>query len=152
MDRQSDATEPAPSRFPGRRGGREEPAGGPVFVDVTGRRGRLLRYAGLLAGAGFLGYTAILGVGFGGGTPLAPETLVPGATTDAPAASAGPARPARPGTTPFDGTGAPTPGTAASGLLDRPAADPRHRPTESGPASPGPISGPTGDQAEGRPR
>ncbi|WP_346178716.1 hypothetical protein [Streptomyces cuspidosporus] len=53
---------------------------GPVFVDSSGRRARLLRRAGVLAGIAFLGYTMVLALAFMGGTPFAPETLIPGKT------------------------------------------------------------------------
>ncbi|MEU1669763.1 hypothetical protein ABZ547_40500 [Streptomyces sparsogenes] len=53
---------------------------GPVFVDSSGRRARLLRRAGVLAGITFLGYTMVLALAFMGGTPFAPETLIPGKT------------------------------------------------------------------------
>ncbi|MET7933725.1 hypothetical protein [Streptomyces sp. NPDC005322] len=74
MDPQSDVAERAPSR-PLRP---EVVRKGPVFVDLSGRRGRLVRHAGVVAGAVCLGYSAVLGVGFVGGTALAPETLIPG--------------------------------------------------------------------------
>ncbi|GAA2347388.1 hypothetical protein GCM10010246_37710 [Streptomyces cuspidosporus] len=60
-----------------------EAAEGPVFVDLSGRRARLLRHAGVVAGSVVLGYTALLGAGFSGGTAVAPDTQLPdsGATT-----------------------------------------------------------------------
>ncbi|MEU1665558.1 hypothetical protein ABZ547_18480 [Streptomyces sparsogenes] len=62
----------------------DEAAEGPVFVDLSGRRARLLRHAGVVAGSVVLGYTALLGAGFSGGTAVAPDTQLPdsGATTD----------------------------------------------------------------------
>lgn len=56
-----------------------------MFVDLSGRRGRLVRHAGALAGAVCFGYSAVLGMGFAGGTAIAPETLIPGrpVTTEA---------------------------------------------------------------------
>ncbi|MET8182759.1 hypothetical protein [Streptomyces sp. NPDC005336] len=74
MDPQSDVAERAPSR-PLRP---EVVRKGPVFVDLSGRRGRLVRHAGVVAGAVCFGYSAVLGVGFAGGTAIAPETLIPG--------------------------------------------------------------------------
>ena len=74
MDPQSDVAERAPSRPLAFDAARK----GPVFVDPSGRRGRLMRQAGAVAGAVCLGYSAVLGLGFAGGTALAPETLVPG--------------------------------------------------------------------------
>ncbi|MGO4418943.1 hypothetical protein AB4Z54_09330 [Streptomyces sp. MCAF7] len=55
---------------------------GPVFVDLSGRRARLLRHAGVVAGAAVIGYTALLGTGFSGGTAVAPDTLAPGSVAD----------------------------------------------------------------------
>ncbi|MEU5613997.1 hypothetical protein ACI2L4_03340 [Streptomyces sparsogenes] len=62
----------------------DEAAEGPVFVDLSGRRARMLRHAGVVAGSVVLGYTALLGAGFSGGTAIAPDTQLPdsGATTD----------------------------------------------------------------------
>ncbi|MEU1792105.1 hypothetical protein ABZ553_40785 [Streptomyces sparsogenes] len=62
----------------------DEAAEGPVFVDLSGRRARMLRHAGVVAGSVVLGYTALLGAGFSGGTAVAPDTQLPdsGATTD----------------------------------------------------------------------
>ncbi|MER7795053.1 hypothetical protein [Streptomyces sp. NPDC097640] len=50
----------------------------PVFVDSSGRRARLLRRAGVVAGIALLGYATMLAVAFMGATPFAPETLIPG--------------------------------------------------------------------------
>ncbi|QKV92796.1 hypothetical protein HUT19_14380 [Streptomyces sp. NA02950] len=77
MDPQSDVVERAPSRplHP-------EVAGkGPVFVDLSGRRGRLVRQAGVVVGAVCLGYSVVLATGFAGGPAFAPETLIPGRPT-----------------------------------------------------------------------
>ncbi|MFI0774878.1 hypothetical protein [Streptomyces sp. NPDC021212] len=81
MDPQSDVAERASSR-PVRS---DVARKGPVFVDLSGRRGRLVRHAGALAGAVCFGYSAVLGMGFAGGTAIAPETLIPGhpVTTEA---------------------------------------------------------------------
>lgn len=82
MHPQSDVAERAPTRLLAA----DEAAAGPVFVDLSGRRARLLRHAGVVAGTAVLGYTALLGAGFSGGTTLAPDTPVPGS-----GATAGPA-------------------------------------------------------------
>ncbi|WP_275561073.1 hypothetical protein [Streptomyces sp. 5-6(2022)] len=74
MDPQSDVAERAPSR-PLRA---DVARKGPVFVDLSGRRGRLVRHVGVVAGAACLGYSAVLGLGYAGGTPFAPQTLIPG--------------------------------------------------------------------------
>ncbi|CAL9532230.1 hypothetical protein [Streptomyces sp. enrichment culture] len=63
----------------GRRRKRDKgSAEGPVFVDSTGRRARLLRRLGLLLGAVCLGYTAVLGLAFMGvGISVNPSSLLP---------------------------------------------------------------------------
>ncbi|MDX3225865.1 hypothetical protein [Streptomyces sp. ME19-01-6] len=80
MDPQSDVAERTPARLLAA----DDATAGPVFVDLSGRRARLLRQAGVIAGAAVLGYTALLGAGFSGGTSVAPDTLAPGpgAATD----------------------------------------------------------------------
>ncbi|MGW7277546.1 hypothetical protein ACWGIV_04405 [Streptomyces sp. NPDC054844] len=51
---------------------------GPVFVDNSGRRARLLRRLGLLVGAACVGYAAVLGLAFVGiGTSVGPSSLLP---------------------------------------------------------------------------
>ncbi|MEH0445703.1 hypothetical protein QA811_19070 [Streptomyces sp. B21-102] len=51
---------------------------GPVFVDSSGRRSKLLRRAGLLLGVGCLAYAVVLGAAFmGWGTSLTPSSLLP---------------------------------------------------------------------------
>ncbi|MDX6364195.1 MAG: hypothetical protein QOC85_3205 [Streptomyces sp.] len=51
---------------------------GPVFVDNSGRRARLLRRIGLLVGVLCLGYAVVLGMTFmGWGTPITPSSLLP---------------------------------------------------------------------------
>ncbi|MFK4117216.1 hypothetical protein OG739_21385 [Streptomyces longwoodensis] len=51
---------------------------GPVFVDTSGRRSKVLRRIGLLLGAGCLAYAAVLGAAFmGWGTDLTPSSLLP---------------------------------------------------------------------------
>ncbi|MET7273961.1 MULTISPECIES: hypothetical protein [Streptomyces] len=53
-------------------------AEGPVFVDNSGRRARLLRRLGLLVGAVCVGYAAVLGLAFMGiGTSVDPSSLLP---------------------------------------------------------------------------
>ncbi|MFC9908103.1 hypothetical protein [Streptomyces sp. NPDC059862] len=53
-------------------------AAGPVFVDNSGRRARLLRRIGLLLGVACLGYAVVLGAAFmGWGTSLNPSSLLP---------------------------------------------------------------------------
>ncbi|MEW2049634.1 hypothetical protein OHS71_17735 [Streptomyces sp. NBC_00377] len=53
-------------------------AEGPVFVDNSGRRSKLLRRIGLLMGVGCLVYAVVLGAAFmGWGTSLTPSSLLP---------------------------------------------------------------------------
>ena len=64
---------------PGRR--RRRGAGateGPVFVDASGRRSKVLRRIGLLVGVACLAYAVVLGAAFmGWGTSLNPSSLLP---------------------------------------------------------------------------
>ncbi|MFF2328444.1 MULTISPECIES: hypothetical protein [unclassified Streptomyces] len=50
---------------------------GPVFVDSTGRRARLLRRAGIALGVACAGYAAVLGLAFMGGISVSPSQLLP---------------------------------------------------------------------------
>ncbi|MET9875550.1 hypothetical protein ABZZ36_13135 [Actinacidiphila glaucinigra] len=50
-----------------------------MFVDASGRRARIIRRAGLAAGVACAGYAVLLAVALAGGTPFAPQTLIPGA-------------------------------------------------------------------------
>ncbi len=53
-------------------------ADGPVFVDNSGRRAKLLRRFGTFLGVVCLGYAAVLGMAFmGWGTSLNPSSLLP---------------------------------------------------------------------------
>ncbi|MEU4983415.1 hypothetical protein [Streptomyces sp. NPDC021969] len=75
-------SEPVTASLAAMRGRRRKrgtaPAGGPVFVDSTGRRARLLRRLGLLVGAVCVGYTAVLGLAFMGvGISVNPSSLLP---------------------------------------------------------------------------
>ncbi|MFI8170241.1 hypothetical protein ACIGAN_28350 [Streptomyces sp. NPDC085931] len=101
---------------------------GPVFVDTSGRRARLLRRIGLAVGAVCLGYAAVLGAAFlGWGTALTPARLLPFAGAGpgggpggpagrglptAPAGTAAPTDPAGTGT-PTDPAGTGTPADPA---------------------------------------
>ncbi|WP_018543821.1 hypothetical protein [Streptomyces sp. LaPpAH-108] len=61
-----------------KRGNGTSPDAGPVFVDTSGRRSKVLRRIGLLVGTVCLGYTAILVMAFmGWGTSLTPSSLLP---------------------------------------------------------------------------
>jgi hypothetical protein len=56
-----------------------EPPPGPIFVDSSGRRARLLRRAGILLGVACIGYAAVLGMAFmgWGGSSLTPSGMLP---------------------------------------------------------------------------
>ncbi|MFG2626172.1 hypothetical protein [Streptomyces sp. NPDC048473] len=84
---------------------------GPVFVDSSGRRARLLRRAGIALGVACVGYAAVLGLAFMGGISMSPSQLLP--FDSAPAAQGGPA-----GNMPPGAEGAPPsgrPGVGAGG-------------------------------------
>ncbi|MFE9825598.1 hypothetical protein ACFYSH_26280 [Streptomyces sp. NPDC005791] len=105
-----------PARSAERRRTAERPQEGPVFVDSSGRRARLLRRAGMLVGIVCVGYAAVLGLAFMGGISLSPSQLLP--FDGGPAAEAGPGGGTRPGYgLPPGGTAAPSgaPAPAASG-------------------------------------
>jgi hypothetical protein len=54
------------------------PADGPVFVDNSGRRAKMLRRVGLLLGVVCLGYATVLVAAFmGWGTSINPSSLLP---------------------------------------------------------------------------
>ncbi|MFJ9055449.1 hypothetical protein [Streptomyces sp. NPDC102409] len=94
-----------PARPAGRRRAAGQPQEGPVFVDSSGRRARLLRRAGMLLGTGCVGYAAVLALAFMGGISLTPSQLLP--------FDGGPAAEARPGGgTTRPGYGLPPGGTA----------------------------------------
>ncbi|MEU8732994.1 hypothetical protein AB0C68_26865 [Streptomyces tendae] len=72
-------------------------AEGPVFVDSTGRRARLLRRLGLLIGAVCVGYTAVLGLAFMGvGISVNPSSLLPFGGGGGPEGGPGPGGGTRP--------------------------------------------------------
>lgn len=61
-----------------RRRRRAGDAEGPVFVDASGRRSKVLRRIGLLVGCACLTYALVLGAAFmGWGTSLNPSSLLP---------------------------------------------------------------------------
>ncbi|MFJ4647449.1 hypothetical protein ACIP6Q_28510 [Streptomyces bobili] len=61
-----------------RRSGDDSAAEGPVFVDNSGRRSKVLRRIGVLVGVGCLVYAVVLGAAFmGWGTTLNPSSLLP---------------------------------------------------------------------------
>ncbi|MFD5875605.1 hypothetical protein [Streptomyces sp. NPDC060322] len=104
------------ARSAGRRRAAGRPQEGPVFVDSSGRRARLLRRAGMLLGTVCVGYAAVLALAFMGGISLTPSQLLP--FDGGPAAEAGPGGGTRLGYgLPPGGTappsGAPAPGQEA---------------------------------------
>ncbi|MER5434254.1 hypothetical protein [Streptomyces sp. NPDC002588] len=79
---QSESSEPSLDSRDAVRGRRrkrgDDSAEGPVFVDNSGRRSKLLRRFGILVGVGCLAYAAVLGAAFmGWGTSLTPSSLLP---------------------------------------------------------------------------
>ncbi|MFJ2951958.1 hypothetical protein ACIO8H_30680 [Streptomyces sp. NPDC087226] len=102
-----------------RRKRRNGPGEGPVFVDSSGRRARLLRRIGLLLGTVCAGYAVVLGLAFLGiGTSVTPASLLPFQDGAGPGGGAGPRDGTPPtGTPPVPPTataGAPTPAATAS--------------------------------------
>ncbi|MER5576951.1 hypothetical protein ABT082_25845 [Streptomyces massasporeus] len=101
-------------------------AEGPVFVDNSGRRARLLRRIGLLLGAVCLGYAAVLGAAFmGWGTSLTPSQLLPfaGAGPGGGRPEGVPGGPGGPGVRPSGAPSAPA-GEAVSATTSSPSAFP----------------------------
>ncbi|RSS06332.1 hypothetical protein EF913_04175 [Streptomyces sp. WAC04189] len=127
----------------GRRRTRGHGSGeGPVFVDNSGRRARLLRRLGLLLGAVCVGYAAVLGLAFLGiGTSLNPSSLLPfGGGQDgggpAPGGGTGPQGGALP-------TGPPPTGAPPSGAPAAPG--PTASPPPTAPPGPSPPTPPAAD-------
>ncbi|MGC0205510.1 hypothetical protein [Streptomyces levis] len=110
------AIENRASRGRRRKRGNGSPEG-PVFVDTSGRRARLLRRIGLVLGAVCLGYAAVLGAAFmGWGTSLTPSQLLPFAGAGPGGGPGGPGGPGAPTAPPGTGTGTavPSPRPSAS--------------------------------------
>lgn len=77
MQSESAIENPASARGRRRKAGNGS-AEGPVFVDNSGRRSKVLRRIGLLMGAVCLGYAFVLGMAFmGWGISLNPSSLLP---------------------------------------------------------------------------
>ncbi|MFC5215646.1 hypothetical protein [Streptomyces coerulescens] len=111
-----------------RRRGRAA-AAGPVFVDNSGRRSKLLRRIGILLGVACLGYAVVLGMAFMGvGTSLNPSQLLPFANGQGGPGGTGPGdqpqggigNPVSPpsGTPSAPPSGAPTPSVSADTSTD----------------------------------
>ncbi|WP_203183545.1 hypothetical protein [Streptomyces pratensis] len=120
-----------PARSAERRRAAERPQEGPVFVDSSGRRARLLRRAGMLLGTVCVGYAAVLGLAFMGGISLTPSQLLP--FDGGPAAEAGPDGRMRPGYGMPPGGTAPPSGAPAPSASE--GATPSGRATASASAS-----------------
>lgn len=60
-----------------RKHGNGSDGAGPVFVDHSGRRSKLLRRIGLLVGVLCLGYAVVLGLAFMGIGTSSPSSLLP---------------------------------------------------------------------------
>ncbi|MFE3602695.1 hypothetical protein [Streptomyces sp. NPDC059142] len=117
-----------------RKRGAGRPQEGPVFVDASGRRARLLRRAGMALGAVTLGYVAVLGLAFMGGISLSPSQILP--FDGGPAAAEGGAGYGPPG-------GAPPPGAGEAPPTAPPTAPVSAAPSASASAS-APVSAATG--------
>jgi hypothetical protein len=93
MQSESAIENPAPARGRRRKRGNGS-AEGPVFVDNSGRRSKVLRRIGLLMGTVCLGYAFVLGMAFmGWGISINPSSLLPfggGQAGSAPGAGYGP--------------------------------------------------------------
>ncbi|MFE3829248.1 hypothetical protein [Streptomyces sp. NPDC059092] len=102
-----------------RKRGAGRPQEGPVFVDASGRRARLLRRAGMVLGVVTLGYVAVLGLAFMGGISLSPSQMLP--FDGGPAAAEGGTGYGPPGGAPPPGAGE-APPTAQTTLSPSPSA------------------------------
>ncbi|OXS31855.1 hypothetical protein [Streptomyces sp. XY006] len=115
------AIENRASRGRRRKRGNGSPEG-PVFVDTSGRRARLLRRIGLVLGAVCLGYAAVLGAAFmGWGTSLTPSQLLPFAGAGPGGGPGGPGGPGAPTAPPGTGTGTAVPFPRPSASVSAPA-------------------------------
>ncbi|MER7489687.1 hypothetical protein ABTY20_28045 [Streptomyces sp. NPDC126497] len=141
-------------RAPAHAAGRQDAAGGPVFVDESGRRIRLYRRIGLAVGLACAGYAVVMVATLLSGSSDAPWMPVPGQedkpagqveTTPQPTGTdAVPGTEAVPGATPATGSPTPpAPGATApaaggtGGVADRPdAADPAATSAGGNPAAP----------------
>lgn len=97
------------------------PADGPVFVDNSGRRSRLLRRIGTLVGVICLGYAVVLGMAFmGWGISVTPSQLFPFGNGQAGGAPGGGGYEQLQGG--FDHTGNPPTGAPPTGAAPSPSA------------------------------
>ncbi|MFJ6127050.1 hypothetical protein ACIQKE_18380 [Streptomyces griseoviridis] len=114
------------------------PVEGPVFVDNSGRRSKVLRRIGLLVGVLCLGYAVVLGLAFMGiGTSIAPSSLLPFAGGQGPVGDgAGPeGRLGRPSGAPPSGAPSATPSGAPSAPSAPPSGVPTPTPTATATAT-----------------
>jgi hypothetical protein len=113
---------------PGSRTAVLPPAGGaPVFVDASGRRARLVRRLGLLAGAGLIAYLVMIGVNLamGADVPLTPWPSGSGVTRgpagdDGKPGTRAPSGPAPAASRPVAPGAASGPGSPSSGATPAP--------------------------------
>ncbi|MFJ9741131.1 hypothetical protein [Streptomyces sp. NPDC101166] len=133
----------------GRRRKRVDDSGeGPVFVDNSGRRSKLLRRIGLLVGVGCLTYAVVLGAAFmGWGASLTPSSLLPfgGNGQGGPGGQGGPSGQGPGGGPPDGGAGGAGDQAALPGGA-RPSAPSGSSPAP-GPASASPSSTPSSSPA-----
>ncbi|MER6137843.1 hypothetical protein [Streptomyces sp. NPDC001815] len=113
---------------------------GPVFVDSSGRRARLLRRIGLLLGVVCVGYAVVLGMAFmGWGPSLSPSSLLPFGGGPGGGQNSGPGGGVQPqggtGTPPARPTGAPPSGVATGAAPTAAPSAPVPAPTASASAA-----------------
>lgn len=126
---------------------------GPVFVDNSGRRARLLRGIGMLVGAVCLGYAVVLGMAFmGWGTSLTPSSLLPFGGDRAGSTPGGAFQP-QGGTAPSGGpsgglTGTP-PSGRPTGAVPAPARSAAPSAAPSAIPAAAPAAAPSGDASTG---
>ncbi|MFI2504309.1 hypothetical protein [Streptomyces sp. NPDC018972] len=113
-------------RTTSRAGGGQEAAGGPVFVDESGRRIRLYRRIGLAVGLACAGYAVVMVATLLSGNSDAPWMPVPGQEGEPAGQVETTPRPGETGATPGSGTGlapggTPTTGTPTTGTPTLPA-------------------------------
>ncbi|MEU7471704.1 hypothetical protein AB0A94_24815 [Streptomyces sp. NPDC044984] len=110
-------------RTTSRAGGGQEAAGGPVFVDESGRRIRLYRRIGLAVGLACAGYAVVMVATLLSGNSDAPWMPVPGQKGEPAGQVETTPRPGETGATPGSGTGLAPDGTPTTGAPTLPAPD-----------------------------
>ncbi|MFC5244320.1 hypothetical protein [Streptomyces atrovirens] len=111
-------------RTPGQAGGGgQEAAGGPVFVDESGRRSRLYRRIGLVVGLACAGYAVVMVATLLSGNSDAPWMPVPGQENKPAGQVETTPQPTETDTTPGSGTSLAPGGTPTTGTPTLPAPD-----------------------------